>query len=250
MNTLAGHHLGISIFPYLDNLVVATKGDLRQHMLVMIWLIERLREGEWFIGDVELDATEMEVLGFIVGKNDRKPGPRVLNPILEAPPPRSIAQVDRMLGAYNFCSQHGTARQATAKTYLSEATKYRQPARGKADHRKFPPYTVNGKFVWTPACQEAWEQLKRDMAQCLRLRAFDPNNTQLRTYLITDASLAGMAGYVAQGPLDGTWEKSWPIEVWARAFTPAETNYSTTVQEKLAVVQALTHFEHLLRAPR
>ena len=56
-----------------------------------------------------------------------------------------------------------------------------------------------------------------------------------------------MAGYVAQGPVDGTWENSWPIEVWARTFTPAETNYSTTVQEKLAVVQALTHFEHLLR---
>ena len=147
MNILAGHHLGIDIFPYLDNLVIATKGSLRDHCLILIWLLERLREGEWFIGDVELDAKEMEVLGYTVGKGSRKPGLRVLNPILEAPPPKTIAAVDRMLGAYNFCSQHRSARQATAKTYLSEATKYRQPARGKVDNRKFPPYTVNGKFV-------------------------------------------------------------------------------------------------------
>ena len=247
MNVVAGHHLGIHIFPYLDNLVVATKGSLKHHLRVMLWLIERLREGEWFIGEVELNAVEMEVLGYIVGKGSRKPGPRVLNPIVDAPPPKTIAAVDRMLGAYNFCAQHGTAKQATAKTYLSEATKYRTPGRGKEDHRKFPPYTVNGKFVWTPACQEAWEQLKNDMMKCLRLQAFKPEDPKLRTYLITDASLTGMAGYVAQGPVEGTWEDSWAIEVWARAFTPAETNYSTTVQEKLAVGQALTHFEHLLR---
>ena len=247
MNIVAGHHLAINIHPYLDNHIITTKGTLKEHYLVVVWLIERLREGEWFIGDVELDADEMEVLGYTVGKGSKKPGPRVLNPILEAPPPRSIAQVDRMLGAYNFCSQHGTARQAVAKTYLSAATRFRAPARGKPDRRSFPPYTVNGKFVWTPACQEAWEQLKQDMAKCLRLKAFQPDNPELRTYLITDASLVGMAGYVAQGPANGTWEDSWPIEVWARAFTPAETNYSTTVQEKLAVVQALTHFEHLLR---
>ena len=176
MNVVAGHHLGINIFPYLDNLVVATKRSLKEHLLVMIWLIERLREGQWFIGDVELNATEMEVLGYMAGKGSRKPGPRVLNLILDAPPPKSIAAVDRMLGAYNFCSQHGSARQAVAGTYLSEATKYRQPGCGKEDHRKFPPYTVNGKFVWTPACQEAWDQLKQDMVKCLRLRAFQPDN--------------------------------------------------------------------------
>ena len=37
---------------------------------------------------------------------------------------------------------------------------------------------------------------------------------------------------------------SWPIEIWGRAFTPAETNYSTNVQEKLAAVKLLVHFGH------
>ena len=230
---------------------MVSKGSLRNHLKIVCWLIERLREGEWYIGEIELAADEVEVLGFRISKRKGTiPGPRVLNPILSAPQPRSIAPVDRMLGAYNWYSQHGTARQAVAKTYLSEATKYRQPKRGSPDNRKFPEYTVNGKFVWTPACAEAWEQLKRDMANCLRLRPFKANDPSLRTYLITDVSLTGMAGYIAQGPVDVTWVNSWPIEIWARAFTFAETNFSTNVQEKLAAVKSLVYFEHLLRGVR
>ena len=168
MNIMAGEKLGVEIHPYLDNFVIATNGTLQEHMLTLVWLIERLREGEWYVGDYDLDSEQMEVLGFSVGKDGKLPGMRTLNPILNAPQPTTIAEVDRMLGAYNFCAQHGRANPVT-RTFLSDATKMRKPKRGKTDHRKFPPYTLNGKFVWTDACKESWEQLKADMESCLRL---------------------------------------------------------------------------------
>ena len=65
MNITAGVYLGINIFPYLDILIVATKGTLREHLKIVCWLIERLRQGEWFIGEIELAAEEVEILGFL-----------------------------------------------------------------------------------------------------------------------------------------------------------------------------------------
>ena len=86
----------------------------------------------------------------------------------------------------------------------------------------FPQYVVDGKFVWTQAHADAFDVIKPELSRCLKLRSFDSENPALRTYLITDASTTGMAGYVAQGPLTGTWEDSWPIECYSRAFTSTE----------------------------
>lgn len=102
--------------------------------------------------------------------------------------------------------------------------------------------------MWTPACQEAWEQLKKDMVNCIKLRPFDPDNSNLRTYLIADASFTGIAAYISQGPIDGTWEDAWPIDIYARPLTAAESNYTCmTVLEKEASTEGLGHYEHYLR---
>lgn len=248
-NILGAEHLGVDIHVYLDNWIVATKGDLQHHLITVLWLLERLVQAELYIGDYEIDAPQTEVLGSVLGKEGKLPGPRVLDPILAAPQPTTIAEVDRMLGAFNFCGQHGTAAQAVARTYLSDATRFLKPRKGqKTNNKPFPAYTVNGKFVWTPTHESAWDEFKDEMKAAYRLRPFNaPPEENLRTYLITDASLTGIAGYVAQGPLDGTLRDAWPIDVWARPLTPTESNYSTTMQEKPAVVQALAHFEHYLR---
>ena len=85
------------------------------------------------------------------------------------------------------------------------------------------------------------------MQNALKLRVFQPHDTKLRTYLITDASQTGISAYIAQGPIDGNWKDSWPIECFNRRFTNAENNYGTTTSEKLAIVESLRHFEHYLR---
>ena len=89
-----------------------------------MWLLERMWEGEWYLGDYELIPEEIEILGFKIGPHGRVPCHRVFDPILTAPQPRSIAEVDRFLGAFNFCSAHTTGRTAVARTYLTDATKY------------------------------------------------------------------------------------------------------------------------------
>ena len=86
MNITAGVYLGINIFPYLDNLIVTSKGSPWEHLKIACWLIERLREGEWYIGEIEHAADEVEILGFrISNQKGTIPGPRVFNPILSAP---------------------------------------------------------------------------------------------------------------------------------------------------------------------
>ena len=88
------------------------------------------------------------------------------------------------------------------------------------------------------------------MRHLLSLRPYKADDETLRTFLFTDASLVGMAGYVAQGEREKDWQDSWPIECWARAFAGAEVNYGTPAQERLALVQSLAHFEHFLRGMR
>src|SRR5689334_3003725 len=88
--------------------------------------------------------------------------------------------------------------------------------------------------------------MQRKISKCLQLRAFDPHSN-LETFLITDASISGLSGYLAQGSPGSNWSESWPVLCWSRKYKPSEMNYHTTEQEKLAVVCALQQFEHLLR---
>ena len=247
MNTLVTGKLGNTIRVYLDNFYITTGTTLLDHALENLWFLDRMADAEIYIGSWSFNPPDMDVLGYNVGSGTISPSARLLEKVLEAPKPTSIADVDRFLGAYQFIAEHAMPTDLE-RSYLADVTKHRKMKRtAKTSAAQVPPYLVDGKFVWTASHDRAWDSLVEKMNTGLELRAFRPNDDDLRTYLITDASTTGMAAYLAQGPITADWKSSWPIYCWNRRFTAAESHYSVTAQEKLAVYSGLKQFEHLLR---
>ena len=95
-------------------------------------------------------------------------------------------------------------------------------------------------FVWTPACQQAFAQLKRLLTEApvLAFPDFD------RDFLLeTDASGRGLGAVLAQKQEDGT---VCPLAYASRTLQPHECNYGVTELEGLGVVWAIKHFRHYL----
>jgi len=63
-------------------------------------------------------------------------------------------------------------------------------------------------------------------------------------WLITDASLSGCGAWVGQGD---TPESARPAAVHSSKFTDTEHNYGTTDKKALAIIDALSALNHILR---
>ena len=59
-------------------------------------------------------------------------------------------------------------------------------------------------------------------------------------FLITDASVKGIGGWMEQGP---SIQDIQTAAFYSRKFKPAELNYSVTEKETLAIIDGLLHFQ-------
>ena len=96
------------------------------------------------------------------------------------------------------------------------------------------------KFAWTAEAEAAMKYIKE---QCLHppvLLTWDPDRP---IRITTDASDVGI-GAVLEQFHEGIWR---PVEYWSRKLKPAETRYSATDKEWLAVVDAVSkHWRYLV----
>ena len=96
------------------------------------------------------------------------------------------------------------------------------------------------KFVWSTACQDAFQLLKEKLVSHPILRYPDFNKDFV---LETDASIRGLGAVLNQEQSDGMLH---PIAYASRAISQSEANYAITELETLAVVWAFTHFRAYL----
>ena len=96
-------------------------------------------------------------------------------------------------------------------------------------------------WQWTEAATQATEQAKRALIDARARYTWDPAREDRVT---TDASDVGL-GAVFEQKVDGVgWA---PVAFWSRKLSDAETRYSTTDKEWLAVIEAVTrHWRHWL----
>ena len=97
----------------------------------------------------------------------------------------------------------------------------------------FPLTTEKKKFEWTEKATQAVEALKKATLEAPVLAKLD---RELPTRVTTDASYVGI-GAVLEQQHGNQWR---PVAFWSRKLKDAETRYSVTDIEWLAVVDAVT----------
>ena len=208
--TLAGLAWNICLY-YLDDIIVFSSA-WEEHLERLRAVCERLRRANLKLGAAKCNLAKHEVsfLGYRVTPDGLEPEPKLMEAISKLTPPTSVTEVRSFLGLVGY---------------------YRRFIRRFSD-KEAPLNALLHKdalWKWTSSCQEAFELLKGEISQ-KPVSAYPDFSKAFRLY--TDASNIGLGAILAQNQ-DG---KERIICCASRTLNAAETNYSTTKKECLAVV--------------
>lgn len=215
-------HIGKYCAAFFDDCLVYTTGTLEEHMAhVDAVLITLAKAGlECAAKKCKFAYKEITYVGFVLSKGTIKPEPSLIRGIMQFPAPTNLKELRQFLGLTNY---------------------YRRFVKGFASIA-LPLYKLTKKGVpyeWSSACIAAFNRLRDVLgsAPCLRT----PDYSKLFV-LQTDASEVGI-GAVLEQEHEG---EPHPVAFISRKLNDAETRYSGTERECLAVVWAISQLEHYL----
>lgn len=217
MNSVMTGLNGISCFVYLDDLVIYAK-DIEDHEIKLNRVFERLREFNLKLQPEKCIFLRKEVvyLGHLITKDGIKPDPSKIDPIRNFPRPNNARAIKSFLGMIGY---------------------YRRFIPNFAEIAK--PLTLllkkSSKFVWNQSADAAFAELRQMICQppILQYPQFD------KTFIITtDASKEAISAVLSQGEIGNDL----PIAFASRTLIDAETRYSATELELLAIVWGVEYF--------
>ena len=220
--TLAGLAWNICLY-YLDDIIVFS-ATWAEHLERLRAVFERLRRANLKLGahKCQLAAREVSFLGYKVTPEGLEPEPRLMEAISKLPPPINVSEVRSFLGLVGY---------------------YRRFVKRFSD--KAAPLNAllckDQAWKWTQECQYAFETLKGEITS-RPVSAYPDFSKPFRLY--TDASNLGLGAILAQKQ-EG---KEKIICCASRTLNNAETNYSTTKKECLAIVWGVQVFRPFLVA--
>jgi hypothetical protein len=215
INDLLRDLLNITVVAYVDDILIFTKGDKKQHVRDVQEVFKRLSESDFRTAPekCEFYKTEVEFLGNIISTEGFRPDPRKTKSITEWPTPTSVKEVQAFLGLANYNRKFIQGFSAIAAPLTALTKKDRS-------------------YEWTEACQIAFDNVKERMANIKELKMFDP---ELPVQIETDASDLAIGACLTQEHHGNRM----PIAYYSRKMSPAEQNYDIHDKELLAVVDAL-----------
>lgn len=169
----------------------------------------------------EFYKTEIKYLGHVITADQVRPDPEKITAIQNMQSPTNVSQLRSLLGCMSYHSQ-----------YIKDIRKLRDPLDELLRKDK--------EFIWTPRCQEAFENFKSILTSDLCLTQFDPAKPII---LATDASNTGI-GACLMHVLPDNSEKY--ISCASRTLTQTEENYSQIEKEGLAIIFGLTKFHRYI----
>ena len=95
------------------------------------------------------------------------------------------------------------------------------------------------KWEWTPACQQAFDNIKKVVSRETLLSYPDFNEP---FEIHTDASKLQLGAVISQ--------KGKPVAFYSRKLNSAQVNYTTTERELLSIVETLKEFRNILLGQR
>ncbi|SJK96774.1 uncharacterized protein ARMOST_00020 [Armillaria ostoyae] len=205
---------------YLDDILIFTK-DLDEHRRIVRRVLQKLRENKLFLKaeKCEFEVLETEYLGVIISEGQVRMDPIKLAGIAEWPTPTKKKELQSFLGFTNFYRKF-------IKNYSKVV-------------RALTQLTGNAEWTWGAAQNQAFQQLKKQMAEDVILAI--PNWTG-RFRVEADAS-NGAIGAVLSQEQEGKWR---PVAFMSKALTATERNYEIYDKELLAIMLTLSEWRHYL----
>jgi transposase InsO family protein len=203
------------VMVYIDDILIYS-ATADEHEVLVEWVLRRLQEEGYYAhpDKCEFFRDEVEFLGHVISAAGVAVQQHKVQRVREWPVPQTKKDVKSFLGMTGYYRKfiESYSRVAVPLTNLT------------AD---------DVKWKWTPEEQDAFQVLKDALCEAPILAHADP----AKQYVIqTDASAFAIGGFLAQNQSDGSWR---PIAYWSRKLNGAETRYSATERELLALVEAV-----------
>ncbi|UYV71980.1 K02A2.6-like, partial [Cordylochernes scorpioides] len=218
MDTVLRTHKWKICLCYLDDVIIFSE-DLHSHLNRLKTILECLKTAGLTLNasKCRFAYTKLLILGHVVSNEGIAPDPEKIISIRKFPTPRTVKDVRAFLG---LCSYYRRFIIEFSKIALALQILTRK----------------NHSFAWGKEQELSFNSLKNKLISPEVLIHYDPNKP---IGLHTDASDQGLGAVLVH--LDEN-TKERPISYASRTLQKAETNYSTTEKECLAIIWAIKKF--------
>jgi hypothetical protein len=203
---------------FLDDILIYSN-TLEEHKKQVYKVLKALSDAGLHLKPEKCHFHKQEVkyLGFIVGTKGVRMDPDKVSCVRDWQTPGNVTDVQCFLGFANFY-----------RRFIRDYSKVVSPLTSltKKEGGKYVP------FVWGPAQQKAFEDLKKAFTTAPILRHFDYDR---EIVVETDASDYVSAGVLSQYDDEGILH---PVAFYSKKHSPAECNYEIYDKELLAIVRA------------
>ena len=217
MNRTFHHLLDKCVVVFIDDILVYSR-DESEHAEHLRIVLEILRKQKWFakFSKCEFWLREVAFLGHVISKEGIKVDPAKIKAVVDWSSPRNVAEVRSFLGLAGYY-----------RRFVQDFSKIARPMSSLLQKEV--------RFVWTEACEQAFQQLKQRLVSAPILTL--PNDEEdFEVY--SDASKNGLGCVLMQGGK--------VIAYASRQLKVHERNYPTHDLELAAVVFALKIWRHYL----
>jgi hypothetical protein len=217
MDSVLRDEIGEFVQVYLDDVIIYSKTWL-EHLEHIEKVFVKLHKAGLKLGPkkCKFAQDQIEFLGHIVTAEGIKPDPKKLELVKHWPQPTNKRGVRSFLGFMSYYRNFIEGFSAIAHN-LHKVTKEKE------------------EFTWGEPQQKAFDELKEKMLNTIVLNHPDYDKPFI---LSTDASGGGLGAILSQIDEHG---KERPVAFASKSLTGAQTNYSATELELLAVIWAVTH---------
>ena len=201
---------------YMDDIGVFTT-TWTDHLSLLSTVLGHLENMGFTINPLKCEwaIQEMDFLGHWLTPNGVKPWCKKVDTILHLQPPTNVKQLRSFLGMVNYY-----------RDMWMRHTHVIAP---------LTALTGKGSFIWTPECQQAFDQMKALVSSNAFL-AF-PDHTQPFD-IKTDACEYQLGSVIKQNGC--------PIAYYSRKLNSAQCNYMTIEKELLSIVETFKEFRTIL----
>ena len=196
---------------YIDDLLILTQGDWQLHPEQLDIVLQRLQQAGLKVNAKKsfFGKAELEYLGFWITRTGVQPIPKKVDAMYNIAVPKTRRELRRFIGMVNYYRDMWIRR----SDVLAPLTKL---------------CSKNVKWAWTDEQQKAFDLMKKIISRQVLL-SFPDFSKPFDIH--TDASHTQLGAVLSQD--------NKPLAFYSRKLNPAQTRYTTTERELLAIVETL-----------